>query len=469
MVHFGQGFSPSIDRPPGKVCPWIFLLIALVALALRLAPLLRRGSDWAMANVDSARYTELADGIRAGCGFAPLLNGRCGRPEVLRTPGYSLLLAAIPSLRLVVAVQAIIGAALCLAIGCFVHRLWDMHAALIAEAILAIDLPSIVQGSRILSDTLFQGLIASAILLQIAVIARGLWDRRAIAMVSTASGLLAFAILVRPVGILLPIIAPLPLIFLAAFDWRKRATAMLLMFAIPALTTVGWAARNAERTGVWTVTTDAALDLYYFKAGGVVWYRSHQDFSDVMDALARRLGYPNANDYPDTPATLEPRMTSDAIHILLDDPVATILMTTRSFLWLIVVPDRGGLNELLGTQAGATSYLAATSEIGARFKQLFQSPLLTVLVLFQLILTALTWVGAAFAVIRLRGRPPREIAVVLIPFGVALAMILLASGAEAYARYRMPALPLIAIVAGAGWSGAPVRMGAATKRRSVSD
>ena len=459
MVNSGQDSSLQIDRPPDQARYWILWAIALLALALRLAPLLRPGADWAMANVDSARYVELADGMRAGCGFARLLNGHCGPPEVFRTPGYPLLLAAITSLRLVVALQAIIGAALCLGVGYFVHRLWDLRSAVVAEVLLATDLPSIMQSSRILSDTLFQGLLTCAVILEIAVIARGLWDRRALATVVAASALLAFAILVRPVGLLLPIIAPLALIFLPAIDWRTRSAAMLLVFAIPALATAGWAARNARRTGVWTFSTIAAVNLYYFRAGGVVWYRGHQDFSAVMDALARRLGYPNANDYPDTPASLAPRMTSDAIHILLNDPAGTVSMTARSFFWLAVVPDRGGLNELLGTNAGATSYLAATGEIGARLKQLVHSPLLTVLVLLQLILTAFTWIGAALAVIRLRGRPRREIAVVLIPLGVALVMILLASGAEAYARYRMPAIPLLAIVAGVGWSGASLQIG----------
>src|ERR1700752_2234621 len=85
----------------------ILCSLALVALALRLAPLLRPGSEWAMANVDSPRYVELAEGIRAGCGFARLIDGRCGPPEVLRTPGYPLMLAVVPSLRAVVAMQAL--------------------------------------------------------------------------------------------------------------------------------------------------------------------------------------------------------------------------------------------------------------------------------------------------------------------------------------------------------------------------
>jgi hypothetical protein len=290
-----------------------------------------------------------------------------------------------------------------------------------------------------------------------AVIARARCDWRALAAIFTAAALLAFTMLVRPIGLLLPLLAPLPFAFLSGMSRRRVVVAALLAFAIPALAGVGWAARNHARTGVWTLSTDAAIDLYYFKAGGVIWYRGHQDFPAVMDDLARRLGLPDARDYPDAPAALEPRLIADSARILLHDPVGALAMTLRSFVWLAVVPDRGGLNELLGTRAGATSYLAATGELRARFHQLLRSPLLTVLVILQLALIAFTWIGVALALVRLYGTSARDIAVVLIPLGVALAMILMASGAEAYARYRMPAIPLLAILAGIGWSGASLR------------
>jgi len=446
----------AIDR--GARPLWILWALALLALALRLAPLMRPGSAWAMANVDSPRYVELAQGLRAGCGFARLVDGHCAGAEVLRTPGYPLLLAAIPSPRMVVAVQALIGAALCLIVGYFVTVWWDLRAAAIAEAILALDLSSIVEGSRILSDVLFQALLACAVIIQLCVIARRRSDARALAAIFAAAALLTLAIIVRPVGLLLPILAPLPVLMLPAMGRRRMAAVALLAFALPALTCAGWAARNAARTGVWTLSTAAAIHLYYYEAGGLIWYRGHKDFPAVTDDLARRLGLPDARDYLVTPAALEPRMIGDAERILLHDPAGAVEMTLRSFLWLAVVPDRGSLNELLGTHAGATAYLAATGQLSTRIHQLLHSPLLTVLVTFQLALTAITWIGVAFALAAVRRKSAREVAVVLLPLGVALMMIALASGVDAYARYRMPAVPLLAILAGIGWSGAALRV-----------
>jgi hypothetical protein len=149
----------------------VFWTLGILALALRCAPLLRNGDTWTMSNVDSPRYVELAEGLRSGCGFARLVDGHCDGPEVFRTPGYPLFLTLIPSLRAVVAVQAVIGAALCVLVGFFVSLYWGTRAGAIAELLLALDMPTIVQGSQIMSDVLFQALLAVAVILQLWLIA----------------------------------------------------------------------------------------------------------------------------------------------------------------------------------------------------------------------------------------------------------------------------------------------------------
>jgi 4-amino-4-deoxy-L-arabinose transferase-like glycosyltransferase len=438
---------------------WPMLVVGVVALALRLAPLLYHGLGWALAHNDSLRYVELAKGLQSGCGFARLIDGNCAPPEVLRTPGYPVFLLAMRSLRTALIFQAILGASLCVFVGYFVSVWWGEPAALIAEVFLALDAVTIIKGSQILSDSLFQTILAVAVIAQLGVIARGRLDRKAIVTLFGASFLLAAAIMVRPVGILLPFLAPLPFFFLPRKNWTKTLGCILLAIAIPTLSLLAWMARNAAETGVWTISTDVALDLYYYKAGGIVWYRESKPFTVVMDELARRIGRPSANDFEDTPVGLTPRMTRDALKILLDHPLATIIMTLRTFIWLAIVPERAGLNILIGANAGATSYYAASGQILARIRELFKSPLLTALVCLQFFLNLLLWTGVARTVLLWRRSSAREIALEIIPFAIAIAMIALASGAEAYARYRMPAAPLLAILAGIGWAGARLRSG----------
>src|SRR5271155_5590140 len=91
-----------------------FVLIASVALLIRLAPLMRSDMRF-QTGWDAADYIPLAQGIEHGCGFARHVHGHCGSPDISRPPGYPYFVAAMPGLRSVLVVQAILG--LCSACG----------------------------------------------------------------------------------------------------------------------------------------------------------------------------------------------------------------------------------------------------------------------------------------------------------------------------------------------------------------
>jgi hypothetical protein len=158
----------------------VHLVLTAVALALRLAPLLHGATqrptpsasrEWierpvlkpstrtAVNGNDPFEYFSLAQGLRAGCGFAQLLDHNCWLPEVSRNPGYPLFLALSPSLTAAVFVQALLGAFGCLIVGLFVARRWNPAAGLLAAAFIAVDAPSIVASSSIMADSLFQFLV----------------------------------------------------------------------------------------------------------------------------------------------------------------------------------------------------------------------------------------------------------------------------------------------------------------------
>ncbi len=71
--------------------------------------------------------------------------------------------------------------------------------------------------------------------------------------------------------------------------------------------------------------------------------------------------------------------------------------------------------------------------------------------ILQFALIVMTWIGVDRVLASLRGKTPREVALILIPLSVALSLMILAAGPEAYARYRMPAAPFLAMLAGIGW------------------
>src|SRR5208282_6112731 len=217
---------------------WL-VLIGIVALCIRLAPL-ARGDLKFQTGWDASDYIPLARGIQHGCGFARFDNGHCASADVSRPPGYPLFVAMMPGLRTALVIQAFLGAALCIWLGWFVSARWGGRAGLTAAAILATDIPSIVYGAMIMSDALFQFLLTGAILLQLSAIIADELNARTAAKVFAAAGLLAAAATVRPTGIFLPLFAPLPFLLMKGTSWPRALIFAVLAFAIPIAAILAW-------------------------------------------------------------------------------------------------------------------------------------------------------------------------------------------------------------------------------------
>jgi len=274
----------------------------------------------------------------------------------------------------------------------------------------------------------------------------------AVAGILFASILFGIAILVRPLGIVRPLFAALPIFLLPRISWRRSVSIALLAFAIPSFVPFAWMARNALGTGVWTLSTDGPIDLYYYKAAGVVWYRGDKNFEIVQKDFGRDLGWP-AQSRNEVPPSLQPEMIRRTFQVIRNDPVAFLIMMLRSFGWLAIVPVRSRLDEFLGTNGGAESYSAATEHVTARIQEIVRSSLLTTLVVLQFLIMLFVWAGVARALASLGHMSALERILVLVPFILTVAFLGLSTGPESMARYRLPVIPLLAILAAAGWFG----------------
>jgi hypothetical protein len=125
---------PSVNFGVIRVGRWSLLItISIIAIAVRLAPLTRSDLSFAYYPDDSFQYIQLADGMHDGCGFARLINRSCQTPEILRTPGYPVFLAAIGrKVRSFLAAQAVIGGIVGLAVAVWLMQEWSFFAAITA-------------------------------------------------------------------------------------------------------------------------------------------------------------------------------------------------------------------------------------------------------------------------------------------------------------------------------------------------
>jgi hypothetical protein len=433
----------------------IIVVIALAAVAIRLLPLSRGTLDFAFRPDDSFEYLQLAAGLAHGCGFARLINGACQAPELLRTPGYPLFLAALPSVPWILAAQALLSGVLCLLIAGWLAVSWNFPAALIAELLIAFDCPSIVMANEVMSEALFQIALAIAVILPLRLALRH-GSQSATTLVSAAAA--AAAILIRPIAIILPVTMLLPFLAMRSAAPRRRAALAAVAFAIPAIAIAGWSLRNYRVAKYPGLSTIGAINMYYYRAADVVARNGGVRLEATRASFGAELGVPYEHIYEAAVQSreLEARMNRLAIPILVANPVQTLAMTIESTAYLALTPIRTPLAALVGTSGGSggTGLAAGAPSIGRVrdvVKQVLGSPLLAALVGFQIVMILFMWAGIARAGLRW----PRATAGYRLwtayPAAVGIILLIMAAGGEADARFRAPVVPLLAVAAALGY------------------
>ena len=208
----------------------------------------------------------------------------------------------------------------------------------------------------------------------------------------------------------------------------------------------GWSYRNWERRGIWTVSTIGAIDTYYYRAGGVLAYESDQTFDKVRSELLRSTG--------NSIEALSPALTEElgkrGRTILWSHRGAFCIVTLRGFLKSAFWVERSGIRALCGYKAPQNE---AELSISKKILSILSFPLLSFILLMELGLIAFMWVGVGLALWRFRDSHRRNNALTVIPLLAALLLLAAAAGPESYDRFRVPAMPMLAIVAASGWTG----------------
>ena len=446
----------SVDEVGSRSIESAFLLSVSVisgfAMAIRWIPLiLRGGSEWAIAN-NSDAYMQLALGLSKGCGFAAWLGDKCASPEISRTPGYPLFLWMWPSWRVALFVQAVISSGVCLLVGLFSFRRWGAGVGLLAAIVLAVDMPTIVYSNKIMTEVLFTALFCSGFFAELTALKRETLDRGFWLLVLLASVLIACSILVRPIGEVLLLLVAVPPLVLRPESWSRRAAVAIAVVSISVLAIVGWSQRNWQQSGIRTFSTVGAFNLYNFRAAGVVAVSSGRGLFDVW----RKWDQLKTED-----------MSSRAIKIMLAHPLATAYLTGRGFFYVSLIPDRGPLAKLLGTETappakdpGSFRLFDTLGGIGRTHSgnlasiyadECDSSILMAILLAFQIVAILFVWTGVFFAIRGLYLGSYDDGLCVIFLLSLAVCLLVLASGPEATSRFRIPAMPFLSVVASVGW------------------
>ena len=431
--------------------------IAFAALAVRTVPIVSRGDiGWAMEpNGDSAAYIGLADGLKRGCGFAWWAGDHCADlPESNRTPGYPVFLSLMPGLRFALIAQGLLWSCLCFFVGLFAAIVAGSSAGYCAAAIIAADVPSIVSSGEIMSETLFTALLVGAVLAELEMLRSTSSSMKVYCLLAFASSMLGLALLVRPIAEFVIPLFIVPPMLLTGLSRSRRALLSLLVAVGPVVSGTAWSLRNYSLAGVSGLSTIGGLNFFYYRAVGTLALASHAGWAAT---LARTQPPPHSE------------LGAQACQIILHHPLAFIAMTLWSFFYVCAVPDRAPLAHLLGIpsllqvhEPGSVRIEALAHKLWAgKFsglslvpvQELHSSVVLLLLVVLQLAMIGFTWAGVMRSLKKHAGHSSSLRASILFALAVAVLMLLLASGPEAAARFRVPATPLLAFFAGVGWFG----------------
>jgi 4-amino-4-deoxy-L-arabinose transferase-like glycosyltransferase len=416
--------------------------IALFAIVLRLVPLLA-GSRSSSRFVQQDSHAYLALGKHFAASYLHT-TGTFFFQSIIRTPGYPALLSVVYALgggmHAMIAVQVLLAGFSVLIVYYVALELAGPGAAVIAALLLALDVPSILFTDYVMTETLFALVVLSgtACALRVRPGASQLW----VVLAGLAFGL---ATLIRPITLYLPIVLISLLVTTLKTTPRRRVALALLGTAAFAVPVGGWIARNATADSYAGLSPIDSINLLDYRAAAALAEDNRISLEGARRSLHEQLRADGYGDLTSTslPVREIPRTAraerSLALHTLAHHPVGTLIMFVKGLRSLLLesakaeLPrnlDRGRTGARLVGPVGAVDYFV----------------------------TALTYLGAALSFLAIRRGAGR----VVVPLAVALYIVVISAGPEAYARFRVPLMPQLAICAGVGFASCWQRRRAAT-------
>jgi hypothetical protein len=379
-----------------------------------------------------------------------------GAPEIIRTPGYPLLLTA----GLLLGRLESVTIALQILLSCFTVYMVYQTAfilfegewiALIAATLYAIEPFSILFTSLLAPETLFTAVVMVGVYYLVRYL-----KRQSPADLLASGGALAASVYVRPVGYFLPVIIAAGLTAWAvatAHQNKQRLIVHTIAFVIVSFGLTGlWQVRNEAETDYSGFSAIAGDNMYFILAASVLAAEQHVPYYGMRD----RLGYQNSrayfHDHPEQKTwSVEQRtnyLDRAAEHILLGNSLTYAWIyfdgmlrgtfdpgSTEFLRFFDLYPKEGGL-------------LTVEVDKGriATIEALYANPLLfwSTAMMVPVLLIYLS-----SACITLWGW------VILDPSILAMFLIIgyymaIAGGPGDWGRFRHPAMPIICVLAGYG-------------------
>jgi hypothetical protein len=447
--------SPILGGAPHDMRSVVTILLVALGLRLFFALSIFLLNPSGAFDLDSASYWNMAANLSAGHGFSQETH----TPYYLahaRTPAYSLFL--LPWLRLgsaaalaVVACQVALSCLTALAVYRLLVRYGNgWPGAFLGALLVALDVPSAFMASQIMTETVFTFLMLVGSLLFLEGILEAALEKRGPGRFLLAGVLAGLATLVRPITQFV-VLAFLPMVVLSRQTVRERLGQSLLFFGAFLCLVLPWVARNFDVFGVPFLSSIGWRNMLSYRAAGVVAMRDRIPLEEAQARLQSEAESTFRGDRERRPVEFLRHGSSLGRRVLLENPALAFRMHLRGDLNMLLRPMRSSIDVALGLRDRSTLVSWGAAERPGWWRRVRgnTSTLTVVLVGFQLmwllVCYGLALAGAACGLLR---RTP----IVWLSGLMILYFLLVSGGPEAYARFRVPIVPFVAILAGIGYN-----------------
>ncbi|MDP7448655.1 MAG: glycosyltransferase family 39 protein [Candidatus Latescibacteria bacterium] len=387
---------------------------------------------------------------------------RAGKPEIVRTPGYSLLL--IPGLMVdrvegvTIFLQAMLAGLTVIAVYGLALELYHRRAAGAAAAIYALEPLSVLYASKLLSETLFTACLTWALLLLTRLAGRR--DDPFQPLVATAAGaglLLSGAAMVKPVAYPVALVVGLSGAWFAmrrSAPPRTRWRPVLLLTVTAIVPLLAWQGRNAVVADYGGLSAIVDVNGYFYQgaateaaAMGIPFYErqatlGYRDLEVYLEANPEQRSW--------SPGRRFQFMGREGLARIFEHPLTYLGIHARGMARVAVDPGGVEYLRLLGAYPTHGGLLGRVVDEGLwatlGFVLQERPGLLLTEVLFGAFLVAvylLTMRGVIIAEPRSR----RAWAVCLLLAGY---LWFATGGPQSLSRFRHPIMPIMCALAGAG-------------------
>lgn len=368
-------------------------------------------------------------------------------PDYYRTPLYPLFIilaeAIGPEGFSIIALQIILAIITCyLTYKIAFEITGSSFISNIAALIIAIDVPSIVMNSLVLTETLFTFLL----IISVYTLIRFIKTEKSGALI-LSSLFCGLAILCRPIGFFIPILFAFFILFYFRKELKKAIVPVIVFGLITFFTVSPWLVRNKITFDHYFLSVIREHDMQNYQAAAIYAELNDRSLPESQSILRWKTFRAFKGDANKQPYEYARYIENDAIKIAFENPDILLKHHVIQFMHFFLKPCRAYIDIQLGHWGRGYNTIPKDYPI---FKYLFEhnSKFTTAAVFFQLFVLLIVYLSVFFGVIYFKRIENLFFALLLGVLIFCFANLTLPYVTES--RFRVPVMPYIAIVSAGG-------------------